>query len=58
MLWGMSYLFVITGTTDLPEMVVRLKPLLHNPYAVVQETSSSLALATTATFFAHHMPRF
>jgi NADH-quinone oxidoreductase subunit N len=46
MLWGMSYLFGITGTTDLPEMVVRLKPLLHNPYAVI-----GIALTLAGVFF-------
>jgi NADH-quinone oxidoreductase subunit N len=46
MLWGMSYLFGITGTTDLTEMVVRLKPLLHNPYAVI-----GIALTLAGVFF-------
>jgi NADH-quinone oxidoreductase subunit N len=46
MLWGMSYLFGITGTTDLPEMVVRLRPLLHNPYAVI-----GIALTLAGVFF-------
>jgi NADH-quinone oxidoreductase subunit N len=46
MLWGMSYLFGITGTTDLPEMVIRLKPLLHNPFAVI-----GIALTLAGVFF-------
>jgi NADH-quinone oxidoreductase subunit N len=46
MLWGISYLFGITGTTDLPEMAVRLKPMLHNPFAVI-----GIAFALAGVFF-------
>lgn len=46
MLWGISYLFGITGTTYLPEMIVRLKPLLHNPFAVL-----GIALSLAGVFF-------
>ena len=46
MLWGISYLFGITGTTDLPEMAVRLKPMRHNPFAVI-----GIAFALAGVFF-------
>jgi NADH-quinone oxidoreductase subunit N len=46
MLWGISYLFGITGTTYLPEMIVRLKPLLHSPFAVL-----GIALSLAGVFF-------
>lgn len=45
MLWGISYLFGVTGTTDLPEMVVRLKTMPHNPVASV-----SIAFALAGVF--------
>lgn len=34
MLFGLSYLFGLTGTTSLPEMVRRIQPLLQSPLAV------------------------
>ena len=46
MLWGISYLFGITGTTDLSEMAVRLKPMIHNPLAVM-----GIAFALAGVFF-------
>lgn len=46
MLWGISYLFGITGTTDLSEMAVRLKPMLHNPFAVI-----GIAFVLAGVFF-------
>lgn len=46
MLWGISYLFGITGTADLSEMAVRLKPMLHNPFAVI-----GIAFVLAGVFF-------
>jgi NADH-quinone oxidoreductase subunit N len=46
MLWGISYLFGMTGTTNLPEMAVRLKPMLHNPFVVI-----GIAFALAGVFF-------
>jgi NADH-quinone oxidoreductase subunit N len=46
MLWGISYLFGLTGTTYLPEMTLRLKPMLHNPFAVI-----GIAFALAGVFF-------
>ena len=34
MLFGMSYLFGLTGTMSLPEMAVRLKPVMQSPVAI------------------------
>jgi NADH-quinone oxidoreductase subunit N len=34
MLFGMSYLFGLTGTTSLPLLMVRLQPLIHSPLAI------------------------
>lgn len=35
MLFGMSYLFGLTGTTSLPLITERLRPVLHTPLALV-----------------------
>ncbi len=35
MLFGMSYLFGLTGTTSLPLLFPRLQPLMHSPLALV-----------------------
>lgn len=35
MLFGMSYLFGLTGTTSLPTMMTRLQPVIHTPLAIV-----------------------
>jgi NADH-quinone oxidoreductase subunit N len=42
MLFGMSYLFALTGTTSLPVMMNKLQPVLHTPLAIA---GLSLALA-------------
>src|SRR6185369_441237 len=34
MLFGMSYLFGLTGTTSLPAILSRLQPLVHSPIAI------------------------
>lgn len=34
MLFGMSYLFGLTGTTSLPAMITRLQPVVHSPLAI------------------------
>ncbi len=35
MFFGMSYLFGLTGTTSLPNLLPKLQPLLHTPIAIV-----------------------
>lgn len=35
MLFGMSYLFGLTGATSLPLMMTRLQPVIHSPLAIV-----------------------
>jgi NADH-quinone oxidoreductase subunit N len=35
MLFGMSYLFGLTGTTSLPGLLPKLQPVIHSPLAVV-----------------------
>jgi NADH-quinone oxidoreductase subunit N len=35
MLFGMSYLFGLTGTTSLPTMMTRLQPVIQSPLAIV-----------------------
>ena len=35
MLFGMSYLFGLTGTTSLPALLVRLQPLMDSPLVIV-----------------------
>ncbi|MEI6394589.1 MAG: NADH-quinone oxidoreductase subunit N [Verrucomicrobiota bacterium] len=34
MFFGMSYLFGLTGTTSLPDMLPRLQPVIHSPLAI------------------------
>ena len=34
MFFGMSYLFGLTGTTALPELLARLQPVIHSPMAI------------------------
>ena len=46
MLFGLSYLFGLTGTTSLPLMAVQLKPLLQSPLAI-----TGLALAFCGLFY-------
>lgn len=46
MLFGMSYLYGLTGTTRLAELVVRLQPLMRSPLAI-----SGLALAMSGVFY-------
>lgn len=46
MLFGMAYLYGITGTTLLPEMIAGLQPLMHSPLAVV-----GLVMALAAFFY-------
>jgi NADH-quinone oxidoreductase subunit N len=35
MLFGLSYLFGLTGTTSLPRLMQKLQPVLHSPLAIV-----------------------
>ncbi|MDD3180812.1 MAG: NADH-quinone oxidoreductase subunit N [Opitutaceae bacterium] len=46
MLFGLSYLFGLTGTTSLPLLIVRLQPVIHSPPAVV-----GLALAFCGLYY-------
>ncbi len=46
MLFGLSYLFGLTGTTSLPLMAARLQPVVHTPLAVV-----GLGLAFCGLFY-------
>ena len=46
MLFGMSYLVGLTGTTSLPQMMTRLQPLMHTPLAIV-----GLALTFAGVFY-------
>ena len=46
MLFGMSYLFGLTGTTSLPVMVEKLRPVVHSPLAI-----AGLAMTFCGLFF-------
>ena len=46
MLFGMSYLFGLTGTTSLPTMMTRLQPVIQSPLAIV-----GLALTFAGLFY-------
>jgi NADH-quinone oxidoreductase subunit N len=46
MLWGISYLFGVTGTTDLSAMIARLRPMPGNPFVVI-----GIAFALAGVFF-------
>jgi len=46
MLFGLSYLFGLTGTTNLPVMIEKLGPVVHSPLAIV-----GLAMAFCGLFF-------
>lgn len=46
MLFGLSYLFGLTGTTSLPLMAANLKPLLHSPLAI-----AGLGLALAGLYY-------
>jgi NADH-quinone oxidoreductase subunit N len=46
MLFGMSYLFGLTGTTFLPEMIVKLRPVVTSPLAI-----AGLAMTFCGLFF-------
>jgi len=46
MLFGMSYLFGLTGTTSLPLLMARLQPVVHSPLAV-----TGLALTFTGLLY-------
>lgn len=46
MLFGMSYLFGLTGTTSLPVMVEKLRPILHTPLVI-----AGIAMTCCGLFF-------
>jgi NADH-quinone oxidoreductase subunit N len=46
MLFGMSYLFGLTGSTSLPVLLVKLQPILHTPLAI-----AALALTFCGLFY-------
>ncbi|MFA6564396.1 MAG: NADH-quinone oxidoreductase subunit N [Verrucomicrobiia bacterium] len=46
MLFGLSYLFGLTGTTSLPVMVEKLRPILHTPLVI-----AGIAMTCCGLFF-------
>ncbi|MBI4624192.1 MAG: NADH-quinone oxidoreductase subunit N [Verrucomicrobia bacterium] len=46
MLFGLGYLFGLTGTTSLPLMMIRLQPVIHSPLAI-----AGLSLAFCGLFY-------
>ena len=54
MLFGLSYLFGLTGTTSLPLMFVKLAPVVHSPLAIVGLTLSFCGLFYKLAVFPFH----
>src|ERR1051325_442813 len=54
MLFGMSYLFGLTGTTSLPLLMARLQPLVHSPLAIAGLTLSFAGLLYKQAVFPFH----
>lgn len=54
MLFGMSYLFGLTGTTSLPEMMARLQPHMHSPLAIAGLAMMLAALLFKLAVFPFH----
>lgn len=54
MLFGMSYLFGLTGTTSLPEMMLRLQPLVHTPLAILGLAMMLAAMLYKLAVFPFH----
>ncbi len=54
MLFGMGYLYGLTGTTSLPLLVERLQPVLHTPLAVAGITLTLAAFFYKLAVFPFH----
>ncbi|MBI5380742.1 MAG: NADH-quinone oxidoreductase subunit N [Opitutae bacterium] len=54
MLFGLSYLFGLTGTTHLPEMLVALRPVIHTPLAIVGLAMAFCGLYYKLAIFPFH----
>ena len=54
MLFGMSYLFGLTGTTNLPLMMTRLLPVIHSPIAIIGLSLSLAGLLYKLAVFPFH----
>ncbi|MFO1498764.1 MAG: NADH-quinone oxidoreductase subunit N [Verrucomicrobiota bacterium] len=54
MLFGMSYLFGLTGTTALPTLMVRLQPVIHTPLAIVALALTLVGLLYKLAVFPFH----
>ena len=54
MLFGLSYLFGLTGTTSLPEMLTRLQPLMGTPLAIAGLSLTFCGLFYKLAIFPFH----
>lgn len=54
MLFGMSYLYGLTGTTSLPTLMTRLQPVVHTPLAIMGLTLSFAGLLYKQAIFPFH----
>ena len=54
MLFGMSYLFGLTGTTSLPLIMARLQPVAHSPVAMVGLALTFVGLLYKQAVFPFH----
>lgn len=54
MFFGMSYLFGLTGTTSLVELMPRLQPLIHSPLAIVGLAMMLAGLCYKLAIFPFH----
>lgn len=54
MLFGMSYLFGLTGTTSIPELLVRLPPVTDSPLAIAGLTMTFCGLYYKLAIFPFH----
>lgn len=54
MLFGMGYLYGMTGTTSLPLLVERLQPLLHTPLAIAGITLAMVGFFYKLAVFPFH----
>jgi NADH-quinone oxidoreductase subunit N len=54
MLFGMSYLFGLTGTTSLPALLPKLQPFIHSPMAIAGLTLTFCGLFYKLAVFPFH----
>jgi NADH-quinone oxidoreductase subunit N len=54
MLFGMSYLFGLTGTTSIPKMMVLLQPVVHTPLAIAGLAMTFAGLLYKQAVFPFH----